>query len=153
MAKSKKQLKKQGKGKNNRKKYDTYKLDAKDWKYVGIGLLLTTVAFISTIGHDFVNWDDDYNLANNTNTAMLSWNNIVNIFSTHVIGNYNPLPILTFTIERSIVGLNPALYHIDNLVLHLICVFFVYRIFRALDLTALVSGAGAALFGIHPMRV
>ncbi|MEP6647488.1 MAG: tetratricopeptide repeat protein [Saprospiraceae bacterium] len=153
MAKSKKQLKKQGKAKDFRKKINFMKMEPRDWQFAGVCLLLTIVTFISTIGHDFVNWDDDYNLANNTNTALLSWNNIVNIFSQHVIGNYNPLPILTFTIERSIVGLNPALYHIDNLILHLICVFFVYRIFRLLNLTPLAAAAGALLFGIHPMRV
>lgn len=153
MAKSKKQQKKTGKSKDPRKNASSHRLDGQDWKYLGISLLLTMIAFMATIGHQFVNWDDDYNLANNNNTSLLTWDNIVNIFSQHVIGNYNPLPILTFTIERALVGLSPALYHIDNLILHLICVFFIYRIFRALDLTALASGAGALLFGIHPMRV
>jgi tetratricopeptide (TPR) repeat protein len=153
MTKSKKPLKKSKKSKDIRKKPALNKLDSQDWKYIGISLLLTLIAFISVTGHQFVNWDDDYNLANNNNTALLNWDNIVNMFSEHVIGNYNPLPILTFTIERAIVGLDPTLYHIDNLILHLVCVFFVYRIFRSLDLSALFSGAGALLFGIHPMRV
>ncbi|HZV71888.1 MAG TPA: tetratricopeptide repeat protein [Saprospiraceae bacterium] len=153
MAKSKKQLKKTGKSKDTRGKANSNKLDGQDWKYVGISLLLTLIAFLTTIGNQFVNWDDDYNVANNTNTALLSWDNIVKIFSEHVIGNYNPLPILTFTIERSLVGLSPALYHIDNLILHLVCVFFVYRIFRGLGLNGIASAAGAILFGIHPMRV
>ncbi len=153
MTKSKKQVKKTGKSKGVRKKLGLDRLDSQDWKYIGICLGLTLLAFISVVGHDFVNWDDDFNLANNKNTALLNWDNIVNIFSQHVIGNYNPLPILTFAIERSIVGLDPTLYHINNLVLHLICVFFVYRIFRSLDLSSLASGGGALLFGIHPMRV
>src|SRR5688572_8201415 len=153
MTKSKKSAKKFTKTKGKRKKPGIFKLTSTDWKYIGICLGLTLLAFISVFGHDFVNWDDDFNLANNKNTALLTWDNIVNIFSDHVIGNYNPLPILTFAIERSIVGLDPTLYHINNLILHLICVFFAYRIFRSLDLTALASGAGALLFGIHPMRV
>src|SRR5687767_1184515 len=153
MAKTKKPIKKTGKSKVIRKKPGISSLSGQDWKYIGICLGLTLLAFISVFGHDFVNWDDDFNLANNKNTALLNWDNIVNIFSDPVIGNYNPLPILTFAIERSIVGLDPTLYHINNLILHLICVFFVYRIFRSLDLTALASGAGALLFGIHPMRV
>ena len=153
MAKSKKQQKKFRKSTDSRKKPATNRLDGQDWKYIGISLLLTLIAFISVTGHQFVNWDDDYNLANNNNTALLTWDNIVNIFSEHVIGNYNPLPILTFAIERSIVGLDPALYHVNNLILHLVCVFFMYRVFRSLNLKALMAGAGALLFGIHPMRV
>ena len=136
-----------------RKKAGIIRLEQRDWTYIAIALGLTIIAFISVLRHDFVNWDDDFNLANNKNTALLNWDNIVNIFSDHVIGNYNPLPILTFAIERSIVGLDPTLYHVNNLILHLVCVFFVYRIFRSLDLNALASGAGALLFGIHPMRV
>lgn len=128
-------------------------MDSTDWKYVLGCIAVTFVAFISVFKHDFVNWDDDFNLANNKNTALLNWDNIVNIFSDPVIGNYNPLPILTFAIERSIVGLDPTLYHINNLLLHLVCVFFVYRIFRSLNLNAIASAAGAMLFGIHPMRV
>lgn len=153
MTKTKKGVKKSIKPKGARKKPAISKLTSRDWKFIGICLVLTLIAFISVVGHDFVNWDDDFNLANNKNTALLNWDNIVNIFSDHVIGNYNPLPILTFAIERAIVGLDPTLYHINNLILHLICVFFVYRIFRSLDLTALASAGGALLFGIHPMRV
>src|SRR5690242_4250890 len=123
MTKSKKPIKKSVKSKDKRRKSIIQRLDEKDWKYVGICLLLTLIAFISVIGDQFVNWDDDYNIANNNNTAMLSWHNIVKMFSEHVIGNYNPLPILTFTIERSIVGLDPTLYHVNNLILHLVCVF------------------------------
>ncbi len=153
MTKSRKPLKKSRKSKDIRRKSIIQRLDEQDWKYIGVSLVLTLIAFIAVTGHQFVNWDDDYNLANNNNTALLNWDNIVNIFSEHVIGNYNPLPILTFAIERSIVGLDPTLYHINNLILHLVCVFFTYRVFRSLSLTALASGAGALLFGIHPMRV
>jgi len=153
MTKTKKAVKKSIKSKGPKKKPGISKLTSRDWKFIGICLGLTLLAFISVVGHDFVNWDDDFNLANNKNTALLNWDNIVNIFSDHVIGNYNPLPILTFAIERAIVGLDPTLYHINNLILHLICVFFIYRIFRSLDLTALASAGGALLFGIHPMRV
>ncbi|HUR31809.1 MAG TPA: tetratricopeptide repeat protein [Saprospiraceae bacterium] len=152
MTKSKKSAKKTGKSKIVKKK-GIVSLKSEDWKYISICLGLTILAFISIFGHDFVNWDDDFNLANNKNTALLDWDHIVGIFSEPVIGNYNPLPILTFTIERAIVGLDPTLYHINNLILHLICVFFVYRIFRSLDLSSLASASGAALFGFHPMRV
>lgn len=153
MTKTKRTTKKGIKPANSRKKSSYQALGSTDWKYIAICLALTFVAFISVFRHQFVNWDDDFNIANNKNTALLNWDNIVNIFSDPVIGNYNPLPILTFAIERSIVGLDPTLYHINNLLLHLVCVFFVYRIFRSLNLNTLASAAGTLLFGIHPMRV
>ncbi len=153
MSKTKPSGKKPVKGAGKSKKNQVLKLEAQDWKFLIGALVLTFIAFTTSIGSDFVNWDDDYNLANNNNTALLNWDNIVHIFSQPVIGNYNPLPILTFAIERKFFGLDPTIYHVNNILLHLLCVFFVYRIFRSLNLTALASGVGAALFGFHPMRV
>lgn len=153
MSNNKKSNRKSTKSNSKPTKSLVQRLDSQDWKYLIGVLALTFVAFITALTNDFVNWDDDYNLANNPNTALLDWAHISKIFTEPVIGNYNPLPILTFTIERAIVGLNPTVYHVNNVILHLICVFFVYRIFRSLQLTTLYSAIGALLFGIHPMRV
>src|SRR6187401_183586 len=153
MSKSKKPNKKTGKVPEKQKKFRGLNLDSQDWKYILGVLVLTLIAFLPAFTADFVNWDDDYNIANNNNTALLNWDNIVNMFSQHVIGNYNPLPILTFAIERKFFGLDPTIYHVNNIILHLVCVFFCYRVLRQLNLTALASGFGALLFGIHPMRV
>src|SRR6188508_1258229 len=94
MSKSKKPNKKTGKVPEKQKKFRGLNLDSQDWKYILGVLVLTLIAFLPAFTADFVNWDDDYNIANNNNTALLNWDNIVNIFSQHVIGNYNPLPIL-----------------------------------------------------------
>ncbi len=153
MANNNKKTKKGSKGKHKSNKTIIQRLDSQDWKYILAALIITFIVFIPALTNDFVNWDDDYNLSNNTNTALLTWSNIVKIFSEPVIGNYNPLPILSFAIERSVFGLDPTIYHINNVILHLICVFFIYRIFRSLDINAIGSGFGALLFGIHPMRV
>lgn len=124
-----------------------------DWKIIAGILAWTIILFIPSLDNQFVNWDDDFNLGNNANTARLTWTNIGKIFSEPVIGNYNPLPILTFAIERAIAGLNPTVYHVDNLLLHLVCVFFAFRVLRGLQLNTWTAGAAALLFGIHPMRV
>lgn len=153
MTSSKKPIKKTAQSGSKTKKSLIQRLDSQDWKCIVGVLALTFIAFIPALNNEFVNWDDDYNLANNTNTALLTWDNIVKIFSEPVIGNYNPLPILTFAIERSIFGLDPTVYHVNNVLLHLVCVFFIFRIFRSLNLSSLAAGAGALLFGIHPMRV
>jgi len=153
MTKTKKANKKPVKGTEKQKKSMGLKLASQDWKYILGVLAITLVAFLPAFTNDFVNWDDDYNIANNNNTALLNWDNLVNIFSEPVIGNYNPLPILTFAIERKFFGLDPTIYHVNNIILHLFCVFMVYKVFRGLNLTALSSAIGALLFGIHPMRV
>lgn len=116
-------------------------------------LLITTICFFPTLNNAFVNWDDDVNLLENKNTEVLDAAHIKAIFTDRVIGNYNPLPILTFAIERHFVGLEPRLYHINNLLLHLFATFFAFIILIQLGLRPLGAAVGALLFGIHPMRV
>lgn len=119
-----------------------------------IGVLVVTfIVFANSIGNDFVNWDDQVNLTENPHMNGFTWENIKKIFSTPVIGNYNPLPIFTFAIEKAIFGLKPGVFHFNNLLLHLVCVFFAYRILLELKLGVVPAALGALLFGIHPMRV
>ncbi len=119
-------------------------------------LLITFFVFYPSLKNQFVNWDDEVNLLENNNTELLDMAHVKAIFKDRVIGNYNPLPILTLAIERHFVGIKPEnafLYHFDNLLLHLLCTFFVFLIARAMNLSNLGAAIVALLFGIHPMRV
>ena len=116
-------------------------------------LVLTFVLFSGTLQYDFVNWDDPLNILENPHLQTFDWQSIKGIFSSTVIGNYNPLTILTFAIEKAIFGLNPMVFHLNNVLLHLICVFLVYRIALLLKLSPMAAALVALLFGIHPMRV
>ncbi|MDQ3141606.1 MAG: tetratricopeptide repeat protein [Bacteroidota bacterium] len=123
------------------------------WPYIIAILLITFVVFLPSLQNGFVNWDDDRNVYENANILELNAKSIKKIFTSDVIGNYNPLPILSFAIEHHFFGMNPKMMHITNLLLHLFCVFFVFKIFRQLGLNLLFAFFGALLFGIHPMRV
>ncbi len=118
-------------------------------------LILTFLAFSPTFQSEFVNWDDDLNILKNKYVESLSFANISHIFSTTIIGGYNPLSILTFAIERAIFGeQNWSLaIHTDNLLLHLVNVFLVWRIVGAMGFNKWSAIGVALLFGIHPMRV
>ena len=119
-------------------------------------LLITTLVFSGTLSNDFVNWDDDVNILENDNLNDFTAQNVGRIFHPEygrVIGNYNPLPIFTFAVEKAIFGLNPTVFHFTNLLLHLCCVFLVWLLGRRLGLSVWAAAFLALLFGIHPMRV
>lgn len=128
-----------------------------------IVLVVTALCYIPSLKNGFVNWDDDANILENPNLTLVgkgqSWGETVaNIFSIdkgNVIGNYNPLPILTFAVEKAVSKgeNNPWLIHFDNLLLHLLTAFFVFRLLLHLGIGRFGALAGALLFGIHPMRV
>ncbi len=155
---SKKAKKKKGQSKKVVKKATNFSWKQKDYLLpLAIILLITFVAFIPSLNNHFVNWDDDVNLLENENLRELSGENIAKIFNPKtgtVIGNYNPLPIFTFAIEKHFFGIESAkVYHINNLLLHLLCVFFVYRLMLMMKISRTAAIIITLLFGIHPMRV
>ncbi len=118
-----------------------------------LALAITFIAFLPSLSNSFVNWDDNLNIYENKAIETLDSAHVKSIFTGTVIGGYNPLTILTFAIERHFVGLNPRLYHVDNLLLHLACVFLAFVFLRMLKVSTWAAVLGALLFGVHPMRV
>jgi tetratricopeptide (TPR) repeat protein len=82
---------------------------------------------------------------------------VKSIFTSGVIGNYNPLPILTFAIEKYFFSPDPAkapfIFHFNNLWMHLACTAMVFLLLRKMRLSLPAVFIGTLLFGIHPMRV
>ena len=125
------------------------------WLPIAAVLAVTFFAFIQTFQSDFVNWDDDVNILQNKNLDGFTFSNIIKIFTSNVIGGYNPLSIFTFAIEKALVGKEnlSTLIHTDNLLLHLVTVFLVYRLVGLMGFGRWSALVVALLFGIHPMRV
>jgi protein O-mannosyl-transferase len=126
----------------------------RDWLFL-LPLALTFFAFLPTFENGFVNWDDLSYITENRWIQALSFENIKGMFSNDVNANYNPLTIFTFAIEKALFGSDnlSTVIHADNLFLHLLCVFLVYRLSIAMGLQRWGAVFVALLFGIHPMRV
>ena len=121
-------------------------------------LLVTFVSFSNALNNKFVNWDDEKNIYTNELITTINednfWQNTFIIFKTPTIGNYNPLSIWTFALDKLVYGLDyPEGFHLTNLILHLLCTLLVFYIVIALRLHWFVAILTALLFGIHPMRV
>jgi tetratricopeptide (TPR) repeat protein len=121
-------------------------------------LAITFTAFTSALNNEFVNWDDDRNFYDHpvikNTTKKTFWEDTKQIFSSGVIGNYNPLSNWTFAVEKVYFGFDkPFNWHLNNVILHLICVLLVYKIALMLRIGWMGSAVVALLFGIHPMRV
>jgi len=121
-------------------------------------LVITFLCFAPTFDYGFVTWDDDRNIYKNDNITSLNeenfWENTAKIWSSTVIGNYNPLSIWTFAVEKMTYGLEDlGKWHLTNILLHLICVLLVLKIALLLGLSWRGALFVTLLFGIHPMRV
>jgi protein O-mannosyl-transferase len=123
--------------------------------YFGIAILIITfIAFFPSLKNDFMpTWDDEKYVTSNPLVMDLNLTNVRMMFTRPVNGSYVPLPLLTFAMEYNLFGNTPFPFHATNLLLHLICTFLVFRLFRLLGLDVVYAAFGALLFGIHPMRV
>ncbi len=132
--------------------------DFSNWKYLLPIALLTFTVFSPSLENGFVNWDDDRNFFENKNVMDVRAENIGTqlgkIFSSGVIGNYNPLPIATFAFEKLFFGFeNPMPWHLNNILLHILCALLLFRLLKLLKLSNLNALGVTLLFAVHPLRV
>lgn len=120
---------------------------------IALILFLTFLTFSPGINYPFVNWDDNTHIIDNPQIRSIAPANILHIFTSTVQKTYIPLTILSFAVEYHFVGLNPQLYHFNNLLLHLLLVFLIFRLGLRFGLQWQGAGLAAFIFALHPMRV
>ncbi|MBI2968471.1 MAG: tetratricopeptide repeat protein [Bacteroidetes bacterium] len=124
------------------------------WIYCLAIAVITLITFIPSLQNEFVDtWDDQGYVIDNPQITGLSFNKIKEIFTSDIWGNYNPLTILTFGVERYFFGSGPFIYHLDNLLLHIICTVLVFRLTHLLIPSLIPACVISLLFGIHPLHV
>lgn len=130
--------------------------------YILVPLLLTVIVYSGSLNNGWIkNWDDGGYVTEIGNNNSLSAKNIHDlsgehlnkIFTTFYKGNYHPLTTLVYAFEYIIVGDSPFLYHLINLIFHLINVYLVFVLLKLLTKRVEIAAIAAALFGIHPMHV
>lgn len=133
-----------------------------DWVISLACALATLAAFWPTLGHQFVDWDDDRNLVYNPEFRGLGWHNLSWMLTSTMMGHWIPFTWITFGADYLVWGMNPRGYHLTNLMLHASAAMAAY--FVALRLLRSATGVGqgarrlgasaaALFFAIHPMRV
>jgi len=134
------------------------------WALPSVIFIATVLVFLPSLQNGFLNWDDDFNLTNNTRYRGLGLTNLLWMFKTFHAGHYHPLTWLSFALDYQLWGMNPVGYHLTNVLLHganaVLFYFVCLQLFKAdtikpitdiwLRMTATLA---ALLFSIHPLRV
>jgi protein O-mannosyl-transferase len=116
-------------------------------------IIVNGAAFHSVLHCEFTNWDDDKYVYNNPTIRDLSWRNVQKIFTSFQYHWYFPLVTLSFALEYHFFELNPAVYHLDNLILHILNTLLVFWLILLLNGNTLSALLTALLFSLHPLRV
>jgi len=127
--------------------------------YSLIILCLAFLVFLPALSGDILLWDDADLITHNYRVKYFSWATAIDIlrpvpqFGMPAFALYVPLTELTIAAEYALVGEYPALYHLDNVLLHVLNTLLVIVFIWCLTgrrTTALLTGL---FFAIHPLHV
>jgi len=128
--------------------------------------LVTLAVFWPCLQNGFVHWDDGANFLDNPAYRGFSWPQLRWMFTSFHLGHYIPLTWMSFSLDHTLWGMNPAGYHLTNVLLHaanaVLFYFLAERLFRlspgrppaeTAGAVAAASLAAALFFSLHPLRV
>jgi len=127
------------------------------WTVVGICLFLAALVWLvfgQTLGHEFVNYDDDVYVSENPavihglNLAGVGW-----AFTHIVASNWHPVTMLSHMLDCRLYGLHAGGHHLTNVLLHMTAVILLFLVLREMTGAPWRSAFVAAVFAIHPLRV
>lgn len=134
-------------------------------KYGGIVKLLIAVVILQlpSLFNPFI--IDDYVYLETVH--KMDWAKVQDIFATSTMGAeasgvwwtpfgalpfYRPLVEMTFAADFFLWGMNPFGFHLTNLLLHMVCVFLVWKLGLHLFERPAWALASAVIFALHPIH-
>ena len=116
---------------------------------LGILLIIGVVAvvYIPAMKAGFV-WDDDSMLTQN---VVLKPDGLHRSWFTTDQPNYWPITWTSYWIENKLWGLDPAGYHLTNILIHALCALLIWRILKRLKIPWPLPAA--LVFAVHPVAV
>jgi protein O-mannosyl-transferase len=124
---------------------------------IAVCTLLTAIIWIvfgQTLGHDFVNFDDDRYVYENPEISRgLTLGGFKWVLTHSHASLWHPLTTLSHMADCQIYGLKAGGHHFTNVVLHNIGAVLLFLVFRAMTGCIWRSAFVAAIFAVHPMRV
>lgn len=134
--------------------------------------LITFVVYLSSLHHEFVEWDDAQYVVENLHIRSIDIAFIKWAFADFHAGNWHPLTWISHAIDYAIWGLNPLGHHLTNVILHgantFVVVLLIIGILNVLKETSInrrpseflhermiliTGGVTGLLFGLHPLHV
>lgn len=112
--------------------------------------------------YEFLTWDDDKHITQNPYLNPVSPDHVARFWKRPYEGLYVPVSYTFFAAEaalsRSLLHdsgpeLDPAVFHVVSLLLHVLCTVLVFRLLERAVNHRRAACCGALFFGLHPMQV
>lgn len=109
--------------------------------------------YSTSLFHPFTHLDDYEQVVNNTIVNSGNWSGFVDIFSSSVVGMYQPLTTTFFKLIYNLGDGSPVIFHIFSLLLHLINASLIYHLLRQFKNSKTISLLLTGLFVTHSVNV
>ncbi len=115
--------------------------------------IMTVLIYGSVRDCDFINLDDNRYVYENAHVQSgFNKESLKHAFSFDV-SNWHPLTWLSWMLDHRLFGLNPAGYHLVNLLFHVANTLLLFLVLRRMTRRIWPSAFVAALFAAHPLHV
>ena len=123
---------------------------------VPLALAVLSLTFSNSFSNSF-HYDDLHSIVDNSHIRHLA--NVPSFFVTPESftaiperAMYRPIVTASYAVNYWLGQYNVFGYHVVNVAVHAVCVLLVYGVARSLGMAHVQAGAGAFLFGIHPIQ-
>ena len=133
------------------------------WAVAALLAFTTFATYVPVCWSDFTTWDDNLNVSRNPYLNPPSMEGVAHFWSTPHMALYIPVTYTVWGLLASVAGLdtpdaagialNPSIFHVANLIVHVVAVLAAYQLLLALTRRRWPACAGALLFALHPVQV
>jgi len=115
---------------------------------------VTLLVYAPVRNQEFIEYDDNSYVTGNPHIAEgLSWEGISWGLTSFREGVWNPLTWWSFLLDYELFGMDPAGFHLTNLLLHLSGTLVLFFVLGQMTGSLVRSALVAALFALHPLSV
>ena len=116
--------------------------------------MLVFVVFGRVVGFDFVHYDDNHYVFENSHTLHgFTLESAAAAFTTVQYASWTPLTFWSHMLDVQLFGVHPGAHHLGNVLLHAANTVLLFLLFRRMTRAFWPSAVLAALFAIHPLHV
>jgi tetratricopeptide (TPR) repeat protein len=116
-------------------------------------LVFTGMLYRASLKGEFLAYDDTENVVNNPMVRNLSLATLPQFFQSEKLYMFTPLTFLSYAIDFKIGGMDPYVFRLSNLLLHLLNVLLVFILATQFLKKSQTAIFVALLFAVHPMNV
>ncbi|MEI6529562.1 MAG: tetratricopeptide repeat protein [Candidatus Falkowbacteria bacterium] len=127
----------------------------KGWRPYFLLFVLGFLLYTQALFFDFSYLDDQSLIIENA-PIIGSFKNIGTVFTSDAFFSmtkyyYRPILNVSLMLDMHIAGMLPFIYHLSNILIHILVAWLIYRLFIKLNYSRILAWLFAAIFIVHPV--